>query len=67
MDYLLTAMTKVRSVDNKTSFLFFGNVNAYHEKWLGSSTITVHGKAALESASSSGYEQTVTEPRPING
>ena len=40
-DCLLTAMNKVQSVDTKTSFLFVGDVNAHHEEWLGSSTMTV--------------------------
>ena len=42
-------------------------MNAHHEEWLVSSTTTVHGRAALDFVSSSGYEQMVTEPTHIDG
>ena len=32
-------------------------MNVHHEEWLGSSTTTVHGRAALDFALSSGCEQ----------
>ena len=51
---LLTAMAKVQSVDRKTSFVAVSDVNAYHEEWHGSSTITMLCRAALGFASSSG-------------
>ena len=41
-------------------FCFVGDVNGNHEKWLGCSTPTVQGKAAVDFASPSGWE-TVTE------
>ena len=42
-------------------------MNAHHEEWLVSSTTTVHGRATLDFASSTGCEQMVTEPAHING
>ena len=44
-----------------------GNVNTHQEVWLGSSTTTLHSKAARDFASSSGCEQTFTEPTHIDG
>ena len=41
-------------------FLFIGDVNAHHEEWLGSSTTTAHGRAALDIVSSSDCEQMIT-------
>ena len=38
-------MAKVQSMDRKASFLFVIDLNAYHGKWLGSSTTNLHGKA----------------------
>ena len=66
-DRLLTAIAKVQSVYRKTSFLFVGDVNAHHEKWLGSSTTNVQGRAAHDFASSLDCEQVVTEPTHIEG
>ena len=43
-------MTKAQSVDRKF-ILFIGDVIAHHEEWLGSSTTSVHGNAALDFAS----------------
>ena len=48
-------MAKMQSVDRKASFLLVVDVNAYHEKWLGSSTTNGHGWAAHDFASLSGY------------
>ena len=59
-------MAKVQFVDRKAPFLFIGDVNAHHEKWLGSSTTYPHGRAARDFASSSGCKQMVTEPTHIN-
>ena len=63
---LLTAMAKVQSIDRMASFLFVADVNAHHE-WLVSYTTTVHGRAALDYVSSSGYEQMVMEPTHVDG
>ena len=67
LDCLLTALAKVQSVGKNASFLFVGDVNAHHEEWLGSSTTNLHGRAARDFVSSSGYEQMVTEPTHIDG
>ena len=53
-DCLLIAIVKVHFVDRKTSFLFVGGVNAHHEKWLGSSTKILRGRASRDFASPSG-------------
>ena len=58
---LLPAMAEVQSVDRKKSFLFFGDVNAHHQEWFGSSTTNLHGNAARDIASASGSEQMITE------
>ena len=42
-------------------------MNAYHEEWLESSTIYLHGRVACDFDSSSGCEKIVTEPRYIGG
>ena len=55
-DCLLSAMAKMKSVNKKASFLFVGGVNIHHEEWLRSSTTNLHGRAARDFASSSGYE-----------
>ena len=46
--------------------MFVGDENAHNEEELGSSTTTVHGRAALDFASLSGCEQIVTEPTHID-
>ena len=60
-------MAKVQFVDRKASFLFVSDLNAYHEGWLGSSTMPLHGRAARDFASSSGCEQIVTDLAHIDG
>ena len=37
----------MQSVDRNAYFLVANDVNAHQGEWLGSSTTTVHGKAAL--------------------
>ena len=64
-DCLLTAMTKVQSIDRKASFLFVGDLNAHHEEWLGSSMATVLDRAVLDFASPSVCEQVVTLPKKL--
>ena len=41
-------------------------MNTHHEEWLESST-TLHGRAERDFASSSSFEQMVTEPTHIDG
>ena len=66
-DCLLTAVATLQYVDRKASFLIVGGVNTHHGEWLGSSTINLHGRAALCFALSSGCEQIVAEPTHIEG
>ena len=40
-DCLLTAMTPVQAADERASFLFVGDLNGHHQKWLGSLPRTV--------------------------
>ena len=62
-DSLLTVMSKLQSFNRKaTFFLFVGDENAH-----GASTMTFHGSAAREIASSSGCEQMVTDHTHIDG
>ena len=56
----------MQSVD-RNFFLFIGNVNAHHEERLGSPTTNLHGSAARDFVSSSGFQQMVTEPTHIDG
>ena len=47
--------------------MFIGNVNSHQEKWLRSSTTTVHGRTARDIASSSSCNQMLTETTHIDG
>ena len=40
---LLTSMAAVQYEDVHASFLFVGDLNGYHQEWLGSMTVTHHG------------------------
>ena len=42
-------------------------MNAHHEEWTGFSMKSVHGRAALDFALSSGCEQVATKPTRIVG
>ena len=46
-DCLLTAMAAVQAVDACASFLFLGDLNGHHQRWLGSTTTNCHGVASL--------------------
>ena len=61
-DGLLTSMAAARAEIVRTSFLFVGNMNGHHQKWLGSTTINRHGLAAFEFATVSGCKQLVVGP-----
>ena len=40
-------MSEIQEADRKSDFVFVGDVNAYHEDWLGSITPTdIHSRAA---------------------
>ena len=61
-DSLLTAMAAVQAADECASFLFVGDLNCHHQKWLGSTTTKRHGVAALDFATVSGCDQLVIGP-----
>ena len=50
-DYLLTSMAAVQAEDVPASFLFVGDLNGYHQEWLGSTTTNRYGVAAFDFAS----------------
>ena len=47
-------MAAVKADDVRTSFLFVGDLNGYHQEWLGSTTTNSHGVAAFDFATVSG-------------
>ena len=54
---LLIAMTAEQAVDACASFLFMGDLNDDHQKWLGSITTNRQGVAAPDFATVSGCNQ----------
>ena len=44
-------MAAVQAEDVRASFLFVGDLNGYHQEWLGSTTTNRHGVAAFDFAS----------------
>ena len=58
-DCLLTAM---QAADALASFLFAGDLNGHHQKWLGSTATNPHGVSAIEFATVSGCDQLVIGP-----
>ena len=56
---LLESMAAVQAEDVRASFLFVGNLNGHHHKWLGSTATESHGVAAYEFATVSGCDQLV--------
>ena len=61
-DCLLASMAAVQSVDVRASFLFVGDLNGYHQEWLGSTTTNRHGVAAFDFATVSGCDQLIVCP-----
>ena len=54
-EYLLTAIATMQSVDRQVSFFVcWRYVNAHHEKWFGSSMMTLPGRATRDFALSRG-------------
>ena len=47
-DCLLTSMAAARAENVRASFLFVGDMNGHHQKWLGSTTTNRHGVAAFD-------------------
>ena len=67
-DCLLTAMAAVaRQADARTSFLFVGDLNGHHQKWLDSTATNRHGVAAIHFATVSGCDQLVIGPTHARG
>ena len=58
-DCLLTSMAAVQAEDVRPSFLFVGDLNGHHQKWLGSTTTNCHGVAAFDFATMFGCNQLV--------
>ena len=53
-DCLLSSMAAVQAEDVRASFLFVGDLNGYHQEWLGSTTTNRHGVAAFDFSTVSG-------------
>ena len=49
-DCLPASMAAVQAEDVHASFLFVGDLNGHHQKWLGSMTTNMHGVAAFDLA-----------------
>ena len=47
---LLASMAALQAEDVRASFLFVGDLNGHHHKWLGSMTTNCHGVAAFDFA-----------------
>ena len=52
-------MAAVQAEDVRASFLFMGDLNGHHQKWLGSTTTNRHGVAAFDFATVSSCDQLV--------
>ena len=63
-DCLLISMAAVQAEDVRASFLFVGDLNGHHQKWLGSATTNSHVVAA---ATVSGCDQLVVGPTHARG
>ena len=58
-DCLQTSMAAVQAEDVRAIFLFVGDLNGHHQKWLGSRKTSRHGVAAFDFATVSGCDQFV--------
>ena len=56
---LLTSTVTVQAEDVRASYLFVGDLNGAHQKWLCSKTANRHGVAAFDFATVSGYDRLV--------
>ena len=61
-DCLLTSVAAVQAEDVRASFLFVGDLNSHHQKWLGSTTTNRRGVATL-----SGCNQFAVGPTHARG
>ena len=66
-DCLLTPMAAVQAEDVRALFLFVGDLNGHHQKWLGSTMTNIHGVSAFDFATVSGYDQLVVGPTHARG
>ena len=66
-DCLLISMAAVQTDDVCASFLFVGDLNGHHQKWLGSTTTNRHDVAAFPFATVSGCDQLVVGPAHAYG
>ena len=66
-DCLLASMAAVQAEDISASFLFVGDLNGHHHKWLGSSTTNRHRVVAFVFATLSGCDQFVIGPTYAHG
>ena len=57
-----TSMAAVQTKDERSSFLFTGDLNGHHQEWLGSPSTNRHGVAAFDFATASGCDQLVIGP-----
>ena len=57
----------MQAEDVRASFLFVGDLNGYHQEWLGSTTTNRHGVAAFYFATVSGCNQLVVGPNHARG
>ena len=66
-DCLLASTAAVYTEDIRASFLFVGDLNRYHQEWLGSTTTNRHGVVAFDFATVSGCDQLVCCPTHARG
>ena len=60
-------MAAVQAEDVRACFLFVGDLNGHHHKWLGSTTINRHGVAAFDFATVSCCDQLFVGPTHARG
>ena len=60
-------MGAVKAEDVLASFLFVGDMNGHHHKWLGSTTTNSYGVAASDFATVSGCDQLLVGPTHARG
>ena len=60
-------MAAAKAEDVRASFLFVGDLNGYHQEWLGSTTTNRHGIAEVDFANASVCDQLVVIPIDARG
>ena len=61
------SVLNMRTDHVRASFLFVGELNGHHQKWLGSMTMNCHGVAAFDFTTVSGCDQLVVGPTHARG